>query len=271
MITALLERYGQGGSCKEEPVPFIYHNTFLLADRTEAWVLETAGRYWAAQRIRGEQALVVLGGRGVLSPRLSLTPPPAFTEGSRNISNQLSIGRDITAEHGGLRQRARSQGWWSGDGEFSFAEVFSLTHQPTRMEAAKARYRAGKELLRQHAGGDRDRGRGQPRMAHPGISTLPMATAAVAEMLAVTQLCLTRQVTSQRRRSWPSCGTRTAGSAWTRRASAQQAAWCPCCLGTLPCPASTSSRPPLIPPGEDVAGDSPVQGVTGTRQSHAAG
>ncbi|NXL91604.1 SCRN2 protein, partial [Alectura lathami] len=125
VIAALLERHGQGGSCKEEPVPFVYHNTFLLADRHEAWVLETAGRYWAAQRIR---------------------------EGSRNISNQLSIGTDITAEHAGLRQHARSRGWWSGDGEFSFAEVFSLAQQPPRMEAAKARYHAGKELLRQHAG-----------------------------------------------------------------------------------------------------------------------
>ncbi|KAF1580880.1 Secernin-2, partial [Eudyptes moseleyi] len=153
VIVALLERYGQGGSCKEEPVPFVYHNTFLLADRAEAWVLETAGRYWAAQRIRGERALVVPGGWGALSPpSLTHTPPPAFAEGSRNISNQLSIGREITAEHAGLRQRACSQGWWNGDGEFSFAEVFSLTHQPARMEAAKARYRAGKELLRQHAG-----------------------------------------------------------------------------------------------------------------------
>jgi len=68
VITALLERYGQGGSCKEEPEPFVYHNTFLLADRAEAWVLETAGRYWAAQRIRGEWALVVLGGLGALCP-----------------------------------------------------------------------------------------------------------------------------------------------------------------------------------------------------------
>uniref|UniRef100_A0A8C6ZKJ1 Secernin-2 n=1 Tax=Nothoprocta perdicaria TaxID=30464 RepID=A0A8C6ZKJ1_NOTPE len=122
VIAALLERHGQGGPCKEEPAPFCYHNTFLLADRAEAWVLETAGPYWAAQ------------------------------QGSRNISNQLSIGTDITAEHAGLRQRARSQGWWSGDGEFSFAEVFSLEQQPVRMEAAKARYRAGRELLRQHAG-----------------------------------------------------------------------------------------------------------------------
>ncbi|NWR55578.1 SCRN2 protein, partial [Bucorvus abyssinicus] len=151
VIVALLERYGQGGSCKEEPVPFVYHNTFLLADRTEAWVLETAGRYWAAQQIQGVRALVVLGGRGASSPAQP-DPAPAFAEGSRNISNQLSIGREITAEHAGLRQRARSQGWWSGDGEFSFAEVFSLPHQPARMEAAKGRYRAGKELLQQHAG-----------------------------------------------------------------------------------------------------------------------
>lgn len=61
VITALLEKHGQGGSCKEEPTPFVYHNTFLLADRHEAWVLETAGSYWAAQRIRGEQAPAVVG------------------------------------------------------------------------------------------------------------------------------------------------------------------------------------------------------------------
>lgn len=108
------------------------------------------------------------------------TPPPAFAEGSRNISNQLSIGREITAEHAGLRQRACSQGWWNGDGEFSFAEVFSLTHQPARMEAAKARYRAGKELLQQHAGGDG--GRGWLPMARPGISTLPVAAAASGDV-----------------------------------------------------------------------------------------
>nr|XP_058140073.1 secernin-2 isoform X4 [Dasypus novemcinctus] len=62
VITGLLERYGQGGSCREDPTPFCYHNTFLLADRTEAWVLETAGRLWAAQRIqRAITAEVMMG------------------------------------------------------------------------------------------------------------------------------------------------------------------------------------------------------------------
>ncbi|TKC50574.1 hypothetical protein EI555_011507 [Monodon monoceros] len=126
VITGLLERYGQGGSCREDPMPFCYHNTFLLADRTEAWVLETAGRLWAAQRIQ---------------------------EGARNISNQLSIGTDISAEHPELRPHARAQGWWGGQGAFDFAQTFSLTQQPVRMEAAKARFRAGQELLQQRQGG----------------------------------------------------------------------------------------------------------------------
>ncbi|XP_057573194.1 secernin-2 isoform X2 [Hippopotamus amphibius kiboko] len=126
VITGLLERYGQGGSCREDPTPFCYHNTFLLADRTEAWVLETAGRLWAAQRIQ---------------------------EGARNISNQLSIGTDISAEHPELRPHAQAQGWWVGQGAFDFAQVFSLSQQPVRMEAAKARFRAGRELLQQWQGG----------------------------------------------------------------------------------------------------------------------
>ncbi|XP_028724893.1 secernin-2 isoform X2 [Peromyscus leucopus] len=66
VIAGLLERYGQGGSCREDPVPFCYHNTFLLADRTEAWVLETAGRLWAAQRIQGRSLVWSLPPRGNL-------------------------------------------------------------------------------------------------------------------------------------------------------------------------------------------------------------
>nr|XP_033774310.1 secernin-2 [Geotrypetes seraphini] len=124
-ITQLLEQYGQGGSCREDPAFFTYQNTFLLTDRKEAWVLETAGHYWAAQRIQS---------------------------GSRNISNQLSITIDISVEHTELRKHARHQGWWSEEGDFNFSSVFSLINQPARMEAAKARYCAGRELLEKHEG-----------------------------------------------------------------------------------------------------------------------
>lgn len=78
--------------------------------------------------------------------------PHPFPEGARNISNQLSIGTDITTEHAALRQHAQKQGWWNGKGEFCFSEVFSLVHQPVRMEAAKARYSAGQQLLLKHSG-----------------------------------------------------------------------------------------------------------------------
>lgn len=54
VITSLLEQHGQGGQCREDPEHFSYHNTFLLVDRSEAWVLETAGRLWVAQKITGE-------------------------------------------------------------------------------------------------------------------------------------------------------------------------------------------------------------------------
>ncbi|XP_056404242.1 secernin-2 [Hyla sarda] len=125
VIADLLAQYGQGGSCKEEPQTFMYHNTYLLCDRLEAYVLETAGPFWAAERI---------------------------TEGSRNISNQLSIGTRIWQEHPQLRSHALAQGWWNGTEEFNFKIVYSLKTQPVRMEAAKARYRAGQELLHKQEG-----------------------------------------------------------------------------------------------------------------------
>uniref|UniRef100_UPI00398F3D59 secernin-2-like isoform X2 n=1 Tax=Pristiophorus japonicus TaxID=55135 RepID=UPI00398F3D59 len=125
VITSLVEQYGQGGNCKEAPEAFVYHNTFLIVDRKEAWVLETSGSYWAAQQI---------------------------TEGAKNISNQLTITTEISVEHPGLRSYAQSQGWWSGEGEFNFSQIFSPTNPPVRMEAAKVRYCGGKELLRKQEG-----------------------------------------------------------------------------------------------------------------------
>lgn len=55
VIAALLEMYGQGGSCMEDQSEFTYHNSFLISDRKEAWVLETSGKYWAAERVQGNQ------------------------------------------------------------------------------------------------------------------------------------------------------------------------------------------------------------------------
>jgi secernin len=63
VIIGLMEVHGQGGNCAEH-FAMSYHNSYLLADQTGAWVLETAGRYWVAERI---------------------------THDTRSISNNLSI------------------------------------------------------------------------------------------------------------------------------------------------------------------------------------
>lgn len=51
LIIGLLELYGQGGNCGYDH-EFHYHNSFLIADGNEAYVLETAGKYYAARRSR---------------------------------------------------------------------------------------------------------------------------------------------------------------------------------------------------------------------------
>jgi len=50
VITALLEAHGQGGQAGHTH-KLVYDNSFIVSDRAEAWILETVGRDWAAQRV----------------------------------------------------------------------------------------------------------------------------------------------------------------------------------------------------------------------------
>ncbi|KAM9710144.1 secernin-3 isoform 1-T2 [Menidia menidia] len=124
VITELLEKHGQGGSCMEDDCGFTYHNSFLISDRKEAWLLETSGKYWAAEQVEG---------------------------GYRNISNQYAITTKIDKEHPGMREYARGKGWWDGQTEFNFATVYSFL-TTARIEAAGDRCCEGRKLLEKNDG-----------------------------------------------------------------------------------------------------------------------
>ena len=51
IICELIERHGQGGRCSYEKAGFSYHNSFLIADASEAWLVEAAGRHVASKQI----------------------------------------------------------------------------------------------------------------------------------------------------------------------------------------------------------------------------
>ena len=96
VITDLLQTYGQGGNGGYQHNLF-YHNSFLIADRREAWVLETADRRWAARRV---------------------------TEVA-SISNGLTIGGEFDLASEDLIPYAMQRGWRRGPEDFAFARCYS--------------------------------------------------------------------------------------------------------------------------------------------------
>lgn len=53
VITDMMQKYGQGGACMHGHSidDFSYHNSYLIMDPKEAWLLETVGKHWAAKKI----------------------------------------------------------------------------------------------------------------------------------------------------------------------------------------------------------------------------
>lgn len=96
VITSLLDTYGQGGNCGFEH-KFYYHNSFIIADPHDAWVLETAGPHWAAEQVKD----------------------------FRTISNGPTIGAQWDAASADLVSYAVSRGWCKGRDDFSFARCYS--------------------------------------------------------------------------------------------------------------------------------------------------
>jgi secernin len=115
VIAGLLELHGQGGS-GFGPGESGYHNSFMVADPEQAWVLETSGRRWAARP-------VVLG----------------------SLSNHISLRADWTIASRDLESHARLAGWWSRPDRLDVSVAYRNEHVPGCL--SEGRMRRSRELL----------------------------------------------------------------------------------------------------------------------------
>ena len=123
LITGLLERHGQGGGCGYEDRSFTYHNSFIVADGSGAWRLETAGRRWAAEPVSGacsiSNALTLDGFAQAHAEPLGVK---TFGSGARGRRARTSAHIAGAEGLGDLRRLLRDHGhedgppwrWWNG-------------------------------------------------------------------------------------------------------------------------------------------------------------
>ena len=95
-ITDLLKSYGQDACGGYQNRDFFYHNSFMIADSAEAWILETAGSEWVAKKVKHYGS----------------------------ISNGLTIQNDYDLISENAIGFAKGKGWHRGN-NFNFAKAYS--------------------------------------------------------------------------------------------------------------------------------------------------
>jgi secernin len=119
VIIELLETYGQGGNCGFTH-PFFYDNSYLIADAKYAWVLETAGKQWAAEKVKD----------------------------IRSISNIITIGSKWDLASKDLVQYSIDRGWCRDRSTFNFRKCYSdLIY--SNFGAGASRHSCTEDFLRQ--------------------------------------------------------------------------------------------------------------------------
>lgn len=116
VICALLEKYGQNANaCLLYDRR--YENSFMIMDREEIWILETAGREWAARRVKD----------------------------CASISNCYTIESDFDLCSKNLKATAKEKGFYKDGETFSFAKSYTLP--AIRQNRSVPRYRRMEQLL----------------------------------------------------------------------------------------------------------------------------
>ena len=95
VITDLLKKHGQGGAHNKKGLN--YHNSMIIADPNEAYVLETAGEWWIVEIVKD----------------------------FRSISNNISIRGKGDMRKKGIIQHAIEKGYCKDDDNFDFKMIFS--------------------------------------------------------------------------------------------------------------------------------------------------
>ncbi|MEZ4234310.1 MAG: hypothetical protein R3B89_34360, partial [Polyangiaceae bacterium] len=154
LASELIEVWGQGGEAGHRVRNFDYDNSFLFADRTSAWTVESAGSAWVRRQVAGIYA----------------------------ISNRLRVRDDWQFASAHINAYARDRGLAPGRGRLDFARTFrdrlfsaaAMGHtRQARVECLLAAGRGaltagfGLGVLRDHAGRGPDPRRAQV-CAHGG-------------------------------------------------------------------------------------------------------
>lgn len=100
VMISLLETYGQGGL--HNLTDWNYHNSYIIADQCEAFVLDTAGDWWIVEIIKD----------------------------FRSISNHISIRGKGDMRREGIIQHAIEKGYCKDDDDFDFKMTFSRIPLP---------------------------------------------------------------------------------------------------------------------------------------------
>ncbi len=141
VIGGLVERYGQFGSGAPTAADAkgAYHNSYIIADPKEAWVLETTGTHWVAKRV-----------------------PKGWT----SISNEVCLGHDYDLASPRLVEYAVSSGFLAREktGLFDFKAAYATPGSSSgHIRAMRSRdllgEKAGSADLRWMMRIARDRGR----------------------------------------------------------------------------------------------------------------
>ncbi|MGY6743047.1 MAG: C69 family dipeptidase [Cecembia sp.] len=123
-ITALLEKFGQNACGGYQNKDFFYHNSFIISDTDQAYILETAGKSWALKKIKA----------------------------AGSISNGLQIGSDYDEIHLAEEKLDFPFNLFPKPQPFSFREHFS-DFLYTKVGSAKKRQSCSYGLLQKDKGG----------------------------------------------------------------------------------------------------------------------